>query len=293
MADDPKISLKQLQALEAVARLGSFTLAAKELRISQPSVSSLIHALERQFKCRMFDRSGNEIQPTATLEEVRGKVNAIVRLRDELEHQLTQNKDLEHGTLSVGYTTYQLAMPIISHFARAYPGIEVTARAMATNDLLPLLARGEFDVAFVTGNEAPADLHTVPIAPTRIGIIVPLDHPLAEQEAVQWRDIDRLALIQREPTSETRRSFEAAAKIARVRLNTLLGLGSWGSILVLVRSGLGVGVGFEREFSGEDGLAFLPIEDKNLQITHYLSCLPAMQQTAAVGAFLRIAVEQS
>ena len=192
-------------------------------------------------------------------------------------------------SLNIGYTTHQLAMPIVSQFVRQFPGVEVTARAMATNDLIPLLNNGTFDVAFVTGNESPTGLHCVPIAPTRIGIIAPVDHPLAEKTTLDWSDIVGLELIQREPSSETRRSFEAAARIASVPLNTLLGLGSWGSIMTLVRSGLGVGVGFEREFVDEAGLVFLPIDDQNLKVTHYLTCLPAMRSTATVREFLRVA----
>ncbi len=291
MPQETSISFKQLQALEAVSRYGSFTLAAKHLRVSQPSVSSLIGSLEKQFKCQLFERTGNEIVPTRTLEEIRGKVNAIVRLREELEIQLSRKKGLEYGTLNIGYTTHQLAMPIVSQFVREFPGVEVTARAMATNDLLPLLANGAYDVAFITSNEPPSDLHYVPVAKTQIGLIMPVDHALAKKESLDWSDIKGLDLIQREPTSETRRSFEAAARIAQVKLNTLLGLGSWGSIMTLVRSGLGVGVGFGREFVGEDGLAFLPINDKNLEVTHYLTCLPAMRSTATVGELLRITEE--
>lgn len=281
--------MKQLQALEAVARYGSFTLAAKHLRISQPSVSSLINGLERQFKCKMFYRTGNTVEPTALLEEVLGKVNAIVRLRDELEQQLTLKKDLNVGRLNVGYTTYQVAMPILADFANQFPGVEVTARAMATNDLMPLLGTGDFDIAFVSGNQPPAELHAVPIAPTRIGIIVPEDHALVGKSDLSWSDIEGLKLLQREPSSATRRTFDSAAKIAGAYPDTLMSLGSWGSIMALVRSGLGVGVGFQREFTDEAGLVFLPINDRNLHITQYLVCLPAMQETSTVAEFLRIA----
>ncbi|UWQ90782.1 LysR family transcriptional regulator [Rhodobacteraceae bacterium M382] len=291
MPRDTNISLKQLQALEAVTRYGSFTLAAKHLRVSQPSVSSLIGSLEKQFKCRFFERNGNEIVPTQALEEIRGKMNAIVQLQAELENQLARKMTLDIGSLNIGYTTHQLAMPIVSQFVRQFPGVEVTARTMATNDLMPLLNNGTFDVAFITRNEPPTDLHFVPVAPTRIGIIAPADHPLAEKETLNWNDIVGLELIQREPSSETRRSFEAAARIVSVQLNTLLGLGSWGSIMTLVRSGLGVGVGFEREFVNEAGLVFLPIDDKNLKVTHYLTCLPAMRYTATVSEFLRVTEE--
>ncbi|WP_083445412.1 LysR family transcriptional regulator [Ruegeria sp. 6PALISEP08] len=66
-----KISLKQLQALKAVTRLGSFTLAAKDLSVSQPTVSNLVVSLEQQYQCRLLDRSGTTVTPTPLLNTIR------------------------------------------------------------------------------------------------------------------------------------------------------------------------------------------------------------------------------
>ena len=286
-----RISLKQLQALEAVARHGSFTLAAKELGVSQPTVSNLIYSLEQQYKCRLFDRGGSEIRPTSILSDIRGQVKAIIALQDALDSHLSAGRDLQSGKFKIGYTTYQLAMPIVSAFVQSYPGIDVTARAMSTHDLLPLLFEGEFDAGFMTGTELPPELDGIEIAPARIGLVFPSDHPLANRESVDWSDLKDMEFIQREPSSGTRRVFEAAARVANANPRTTLGLGSWGSILALVRSGVGIGVGFEAEFVSEEALVFVPINDRNLNAKHFLICLPAMRQTSMVEELFRIAQE--
>ena len=287
-----RISLKQLQALEAVARLGSFTQAARELGVSQPTVSNLVYALEQQYKCRLLDRSGAEVRPTPMFADIRGHVKAIIALQDVLDRHLSEGRDLQSGRFRIGYSTYQLAMPIVADFVQAHPGVEVTARALATNDLLPILFNGEFDVGFITSKEMPAGLEGMEIAPARIGLVMQADHPLARRGTLDWPEVATLELIQREPSSGTRRVFEAAARVANVRLTTKLGLGSWGSILALVKSGVGVGVGFASEFTAEDGLAFLPIEDRNLYATHFLVCLPAMRHTSAVERFFELAAQR-
>ncbi|KIC07466.1 hypothetical protein RA19_23890 [Leisingera sp. ANG-M1] len=283
-----KISLKQLQALEAVARLGSFTLAAKELEVSQPTVSNLIYALEQQYQCRLLDRSGGAISPTPVLNKIRGDVKALIALKDSIDSQLSADRDLRAGRFQIGYSTYQVAMPLISEFVREFPGVETTARAMASHDLLPLLYAGEFDVGFFTAKELPPDLTGVKVAETRIGLVVPDAHPLAEAGVATWRDVAPLKLIQREPTSSTRQIFEAAAQLSRTTLTTILGLGSWGSIRTLIRSGAGVGTAFKQECEGEPGVVFVPIEDKNLIANQFLGCLPAMRQTSAVEQIFRI-----
>ena len=286
-----KISLKQLQAIEAVARLGSFTLAASELGVSQPTVSNLVYSLEQQYRCRLLDRSGSTITPTSALDKVRGDIKALIALRDSIDIQLLSGRDLHSGKFQIGYTTYQIAMPPIAEFVRAYPGVAVTARALASHDLLPLLYAGEFDVGFVTAKELPSDLDGVKIAETQIGLVVPDAHPLALTGTATWDEAAELKLIQREPSSSTRQIFDAAARLAQVNLSTVLGLGSWGSIRTLVKSGAGVGVAFAQECQGEAGVKFVPIQDNNLTAYHFLACLPAMRNTSAVDRFFRIAIE--
>jgi DNA-binding transcriptional LysR family regulator len=286
-----KISLKQLQALEAVARLGSFTQAAKELGVSQPTVSNLIYAMAQHSQCRLLERAGNAVSPAPALDRIRGDVKALLALRDSIDHQLSEARALRTGRFQIGYSTYQIAMPLISQLVRNFPGIDVTARALASHDLLPLLHAGEFDVGLITAKELPGDLAGLEIAETRIGLVVPHGHPLAAQGSAAWADVAGLKLIQREPSSSTRRIFESAAQLARCPLTTVLGLGSWGSIRTLVTSGVGLGVAFEQECRDESGVTFVPIEDSNLMASHYMACLPAMRQTAVVERFFQIAAE--
>ncbi|SLN66204.1 hypothetical protein [Ruegeria meonggei] len=65
----------------------------------------------------------------------------------------------------------------------------------------------------------------------------------------------------------------------------ILGLGSWGPICTLVNSDVGIGVAFEQECAREPGIRFVPVKDKNLVAGHFLTCLAAMRQTAAVASF--------
>ncbi|MCV6598357.1 MAG: LysR substrate-binding domain-containing protein [Mangrovicoccus sp.] len=285
----PNISLKQLQALAQVTQRASFTEAAKALGVSQPTVSNLVNSLEKQYSCKLLDRSGSEITPTPLLESVFGQLRAISTLAEELDTALSQARDLQAGRLNIGYSTYQIAMPVLSGFIQAYPKVTTNARSLASHDLLPLLYSGGFDLGFLTGKELPAGLDGMVIAPAQIGILMPDNHPLADKTAICWGDLAGQSLLQREPTSGTRRIFEAAATLAGQELNTALGLGSWGSIVSLVRAGTGLGIGFAVEFTGEQGLVFRAIQDPNLAANHYLACLPAMRRISAVAQFFDIA----
>ncbi|GGB46924.1 transcriptional regulator [Roseibium aquae] len=282
-----KLSLSQLRALEAVARTGSFSAAAKELGVSQPSISNQVQAIESRFKTRLVSKSGYTTSPTAALSGLLPRVRAVLSLCDDLERDLESHLTLTAGELRIGYSTYQLAIPRISHFMSLHPDVAIEARAMATEDLLDLLDEGLIDIGFITGKEIPNQLAGQKLVTTRIVLAAPPDHPLAQKSPIDWADVEGVPLIQREGASGTRKIFDGAAKVAGAVPKTILALGSWGSIASLIRSGIGLGVAMEAEISDRDGCVPVPINDPALTATHFVVCQKDMARVAAVQAFMR------
>nr|WP_320142966.1 LysR substrate-binding domain-containing protein [uncultured Cohaesibacter sp.] len=279
-----KLSINQMRAVEAVVRTGSFSTAAKELGISQPSVSNHLSALEKHYRTQLIHRNGRQAEPTETCREILSRIRSVLAMTDEIEHALEGRRRMQAGSLRLGYSTYQFAMPILSDFMTRFPEVEIEARAMASNDLLPLLADGKFDVVFITTGETPSGLHIEKIRTERIVLVVPPDHPLCKKGSASWQDVASEALVQRENSSGTRRVFEKAACASGVKLNTVLALGSWGAIVTTINSGMGIGVVMEGEVLPSNNVVVIPIEDETLTVSHYLACLPEMQHVSAIRA---------
>jgi molybdate transport repressor ModE-like protein len=282
-----KLSLSQLRALEAVARTGSFSAAAKELGVSQPSVSNHVQAIESRFKTRLIAKAGYTTGPTPALETLLPRIRAALSLCSDIEADLEEQKSVTAGELRIGYSTYQLAIPIISRFMTRYPDVAIEARSLATQDLLRLMDEGRVDICFITGREIPAPLEGIRLVRSRVVLAAPKDHPMTEREAVSWSEIDGLPLIQREGSSGTRKIFDAAATVAGVKPKTLLALGSWGSIASLIRSGVGLGVCMEAEITDHDGFVPVRIDDPALFASHFVVCHKDMAKVAAVQAFFQ------
>ncbi|MEE4011398.1 LysR family transcriptional regulator [Roseibium sp. FZY0029] len=279
------LSLVQLRALEAVVRTGSFSAAAKEIGVSQPSISNHVQSLESRFKTKLLVKSGYSVSASPALEGLLPRIRAVLALVGDLETELTHHRTLASGELRIGYSTYQLAIPKISAFMSRHPDISIEARALATQDILDLFEDGEIDVGFITGREVPAGLDGELLIKTRIVIAAPQDHPLAKEATVTWADVASLNLLQREGSSGTRKIFEAAATIAGIRPRTVLALGSWGSIATLIRSGVGVGIAMEAEITDRDGCVAVQINDPSLVANHYVVWQKDMANVAAVEAF--------
>lgn len=281
-----KLSLSQLRALEAVARTGSFSAAAKELGVSQPSVSNHIQALENRYRTRLVAKAGYSASATPALSALLPRIRALLALSVELEANLDEQKNLESGELRIGYSTFQIAIPLISEFMTRFPEITIEARALATQDLLDLLNEGEVDLSFITAKEMPATLEGFRLLTTEVVLAARPDHPLAEKGTISWAEVEGLPLIQREGSSGTRKIFEAQATLAGVKPRTLLALGSWGSIASLIRSGVGLGVCMEAEIIEPDGFVPIRIDDAGLTASHYVVYHKDMAKVAVVQTFL-------
>ncbi len=279
------LSLAQLRALEAVVRTGSFTEAAKEIGVSQPSISNHIQGLESRFKTKLLVKSGYSVSATPVLVSLLPRIRALLALAGDLETELSHHRALAAGELRIGYSTYQLAIPIISSFMAKHPTISIEARALASQDVINLIETGSLDIGFITGREIPAGLEGELILKTRIVLAVPPEHPLAKKDSASWKDVAELPLLQREGSSGTRRLFEAAATLAGTGPKTALALGSWGSIATLVRSGSGIGVALEAEITERDGCVGVRIEDANLNANHFAVWQKDMGTVAAIEAF--------
>ena len=286
-----RLSLSQLRAIEAVAARRNFSDAAGYLGVSQPSVSNHVTAVESRYGVQLFERRGHQAVQSRDLERLLPKMRTILTLVEELEGEFEGRRALETGRLRVGYSTYQVAVPILTRFMQGFPNIQVEARAMASADLVASLESGELDVACITAREVPGQLSGIWLRDMKIVLGVPEDHPFAARGRIPLRDLVGQPLIQREVSSNTRKLLEARAALARAPLTTILAVGSWGSIVEMVRAGVGIGVGLDVEVAGVPGIVPVEIADNALSAAQFLVHMPERRMVSAVQAFLSTAGE--
>lgn len=95
------ISLRQLRAFVAVARTGSFTLAAEGLFITQSALSGLIKEMERSLGVRLFDRSTRRIQLTDIGRGIYPLIDKILHDLDGVLEEVAHLKALKKGVVRV------------------------------------------------------------------------------------------------------------------------------------------------------------------------------------------------
>lgn len=284
-----KVTLSQLRALEALLRTRSFSRAAEELNISQPSVSNQIRAMERYCGAPLINRLGHVVEPAPLADALWVKVQTVVSLARDIEQTVLEGRELTSGELRIGYSTYQYAIPIISSFVDRYPGIKIEALSMASMDLLVALNDARVDLAFITEQDPPAHLFARKLVETRVVLMLPPSHPLSGRGTISWQEVGGLKILRREKSSITRRIFDDAAQKAGITPRHLLDLGSWGSLRVAVEQGLGAGIALREEIESRDDVAIVEIDDPALRAGHYIVCRPDLVEVASVRALFDVA----
>lgn len=145
------MELKQLEHLVAVCSAGSFSGAAKSLRISQPTLSKSIARLERALRVELFDRSGGKAKPTIFGEVAAEHAELVLAGVARLGQQLEQLVKGEAGSLRIGVgpaTRVKLLPEVIRQVGLGFPQLQLEARYDDVRNLLRSLRLGSLDLVF-------------------------------------------------------------------------------------------------------------------------------------------------
>lgn len=242
------LDVHQLNVFLASAETLNFTRAAKQLHMTQPSVSQHIQGLERHFDLPLFIRNGRNLELTdagfALLPLAREAVSLSLRI-DETMESLKGNI---YGHLIVGCSTTpgKYILPhLLARFHNIYPQVRVTCRVSPQASALRDLAEGEDHFAlFSLEHEGYRDIEAISFLCDPIVLIAPLDHPWAIRGEIEPKEMLEGSFIMRETDSGTFSAVQEALaehNISTGDLNILITLGNAEAIALAVQEGIGVG----------------------------------------------------
>ncbi|QAB15805.1 LysR family transcriptional regulator [Hydrogenovibrio thermophilus] len=203
-------SLRQIQVFECVARNLSFTRAAEELYLTQPTVSSQVKSLAEAIDMPLYEQVGRQIFLTEIGEEVACSCRGIIDQLSNLEIMLDDFRGLKRGRLRVAViTTAKYFAPVaLGKFCKKYPDIELSLKVGNRNTILKRIDRN-LDDLYILG-QVPSmdmDLEAIPFAPNPLVIIAHANHELVGTK-VSLKRLAKEPFIMREKGSGIRSAVE-------------------------------------------------------------------------------------
>jgi len=148
------LDIDMLRCFMEVAKTESFTMAGKNIGLTQSGVSVKIRRLEERLSAQIFNRTSKELSLTLEGEVLLDYAKRILSVHDEAVSRLTEPK--ASGSLRIGLTDYfipELLPNLLSKFRKQYPNIHLEIQAGVGIDLIPLYEKGELDLV-VAGKDA-------------------------------------------------------------------------------------------------------------------------------------------
>jgi DNA-binding transcriptional LysR family regulator len=291
-------TLRQLQLLEAIVRLGSFTRAAEEMFLTQPTVSMQIKKLTDTVGTPLFLHVGRNVEPTDAGREVYAACRTILRTLTDLEIKLADLKGLKSGRFRLGVitTAKYFAPEILGAFCDQFPGIDVSLKVTNRTRIIERMDANDDDLyIFGEPGNTGLDVEATYLAPNPLIVLARTDHPLVGQSQISMERLAEERFLLRETGSGIRDSVVRQFTERGLRPNVRMELGSNEAIKHAIIAGLGISVLSLHTLTLDGGagrLAMLDVEGFPIERTWYLVHPKGRDLSTIAKAFLAFAVDR-
>lgn len=280
-------TLHQLEVFEAIAQHGSFTNAADQLFLSQPTVSQQMKQLTKAIGSPLFEQIGKRLYLTDAGREVLAVSREITERFTQLEMTLADLRGLKQGHLRLAATTTaKYFVPrLLGPFRHKYPGISISLQVTNQQQVLDRLGENLDDLYFTGRPPEELDIGLRPVMANPLVVIAHRDHPLAQEKNVSLQRLAEEPFIMRERGSGTRTSVEHFFAENRVEIRVEMEIGSNEAIKQAIVGGLGIAVlsRYALALEGIKGpLTILDVEGFPIQ-RHWYIIYPASKQLSVVA----------
>lgn len=291
-------TLHQLKVFEATARHGSFTRAAEELYLTQPTVSIQVKQLTKAVGLPLFEQIGKRLYLTQAGQKLLDTCQQVFEGLDQFEMAVADIKGMKQGQLKIAViTTAKYFVPrLLGPFCQRYPGIDISLKVTNHQHIQERMVNNEDDLYIISQPLEQPDLTVHPFLDNPLVVLAPKDHPLVGRQNIPIQTLDGESFIMREPGSGTRQAIQSLFEEHEVTVRVRLELGSNEAIKHAIAGGLGISVLSLHTIISEGTageFAILDVEHFPIERQWYISHLAGKQLSVVANTFLSYMMEES
>ncbi|MEO0534044.1 MAG: LysR substrate-binding domain-containing protein [Cyanobacteria bacterium P01_A01_bin.123] len=291
-------TLHQLKVFEATARHGSFTRAAEELFLTQPTVSIQVKQLTKAVGLPLFEQIGKRLYLTQAGQKLLDTCQNIFEGLEQFEMSVADLKGMKQGQLRIAaITTAKYFVPrLLGPFCHRYPGIDISLKVTNHQQIQERMANNEDDLYIVSDPPDQPDLKTHSFLPNPLVVIAPQTHPLVDKANIPITALNDEPFIMREPGSGTRKAVQKLFTQHKINVKVRLELGSNEAIKQAIAGGLGISVLSQHTIISEGTrgeFAVLDIEHFPIERYWYVAHLAGKQPSVVADTFLQYLIDES
>lgn len=239
------MQLHQLRYMVSVAEHQSFTKAAAQLLVAQPSVSAAVRGLERELGIDLFHRTRGLVTLTPAGEAFLPWARQVLADCDAGVAAVGDLVGLQRGRLSLGATpsiTTDLLPPVLAEFNRRFPKVDLSLQEGGSRRLVTSLELGDIELALVILPVEHAWVRTEALIDEQLVLALPLDHPLAGRDHIAVADLEGLPLVMFRDGYDLREATVAVCRTAGFHPTSAIDGLEMDGVLACCAAGLGAAV---------------------------------------------------
>lgn len=290
------MEIRQLRYFLDIAQTEHLTTSAKQLYVTQSTLSHGLRQMEEALGVQLFDRVGRGLKLSQA-----GMVfkDYAARALQELEAgrmALADLASLQAGRLTVGVipTFLHTVVPaVVAQFNARYPQIHVVLRELLAPEIESLLVGGDLDMGIAFHPAEAEGIASEPLFEERMQLVAHPEHPLAQNQTLALQQLDGVPLVLLSRRFATRRLLESHWQAAGVRPLVRVEMESVHSLIEACRWGpqLASVVPDRAAAQSGHGLRVIPIEPPLLRMASLL-WNARISRSPAAQAFAQMLVAQ-
>lgn len=291
-------TLHQLKVFEATARHGSFTRAAEELYLTQPTVSIQVKQLTKAVGLPLFEQIGKRLYLTEAGKKLLATCQEIFQGLEQFEMSVADLKGMKQGQLRIAViTTAKYFVPrLLGPFCNTYPGIDISLKVTNHQNIQERMADNKDDLYIVSQPPSQPDLKTYPFLDNPLVVIAPKTHPLVGKKNIPISALNNEPFIMREPGSGTRDAVQKLFAQEDVNVKVRLEMGSNEAIKQAIAGGLGISVLSQHTIISEGTggeFAILDVQGFPIERQWYVGHLSGKQPSVVAESFLQYLLDET
>ena len=284
------MEIRQVRYFVMVAQTGSFSQAAKELFISQSTLSQQIQQLENEVGVKLLERNTRKVTLSEYGQEFLPYAKNLIYDAEACLGSIMDVRNMATGKLVIGvtYTFSSVMVDVLKEFIRDYPGIRLSIRTALMEELMDMLERNEIDLALSYDPGHKYDnIESTELFRSSICVIARDTHPLAQKVSISLEELSRLKLALPVSGMQARDKFDSVLAEKGIKMNIAVEVNDMQILQKLVRDTELVTVFSRNAIKNSVGLKALEIENIQGETVGCCHTIKGRYKSIAAREFIR------
>lgn len=284
-------SLRQMRALVALAKTGSFTLAADHLSVTQSALSGQIKELEQMLGVRVVERTTRKAQLSELGRELYPLFEKMLQDLDRAMADIANRKALKQGSVRVAapqMLSCTLLPEVIAAYRARYPDVQVRLADSPVEQVPARVFSGEVDFGIGPERDATAEIESRPLFEMPFVVVFPPGHALERRASITWADVDEFPFISLQGQFTERLLRDMHASFRELSLSPFNEVTFMTTALAMVHARLGITVclPYAEKMVQLYGLRMRPLESPALTRRFFVYTRNARALSPAAESFV-------